>query len=128
MTEQEIKAKKEQIYAIKDEIREKEHAIRELEGQIRTHYIEQTEAKYPHIKRGDKVIVTTKVFYGISGYRTEVSEPLFFAYARYNRFAYELSDALIEFVFHPLKKNGEPSQREVCFYSGSIDKIEKVTE
>ncbi len=128
MTEQEIKAKKEQIYAIKDEIREKQNAISKLEGEIRTHYIEQTEAKYPHIQRGDKVIVTSKIFYGISGYKTEVSEPLFFAYARYNRFAYELSDALIEFVFHPVKKNGEPSQREVCFYSGSIDKIKKVTE
>lgn len=127
MTEQEIKTKKEQIYAIKDEIREKQNAIRELEGQIQSHYIQQTEAKFPHIQRGDKVVVTSKMWTH-KGEIQNVSEPLFFAYARYNRFAYELNDSLIEFVFHPVKKNGEPSQKEACFYSGSIVSIEKVTE
>lgn len=127
MTEQEINEKKKQIYAIKDEIRERECAIQKLEGEIKTHYLQEAEAKYPHIKRGDKVVVTSKTW-TYNGYITSVSEPLFFAYARYNRFAYELNDSLIELVFKQVKKNGEPSQKETCFYSGSIVKIEKVNE
>lgn len=127
MTQDEIATKKALIYAIKDEIRKKQNAISELEGQIRQHYINEAEAQYPDIKRGDKVIVTTKLWTH-NGEIQRVSEPLFFAYARYSRFAYELSDSLIEFVFNQVKKNGEPSQREVCFYSGSIVSIEKVTE
>ena len=127
MTEQEINEKKKQIYAIKDEIHEKECAIRQLEGEIKTHYLQEAEAKYPHIKRGDKVVVTSKMW-TYKGYVESVSEPLFFAYARYNRFAYELNDSLIELVFKQVKKNGEPSQKETCFYTGSIVSIEKVNE
>ena len=81
MTEQEIKTKKEQIYAIKDEIREKECAIQKLEGELRRHYLDEAEAEYPHIKRGDKVVVTSKTW-TYKGYVQSVSEPLFFAFAR----------------------------------------------
>ena len=127
MTEQEINEKKKQIYAIKDEIREKQCAIQKLEGEIKMHYLQQAEAKYPHIKRGDKVVVTSKTW-TYKGYVQSVSEPLFFAFARYNRFSYEINDSGIEFVFKQVKKNGEPSQKETCFYRGSIVKIEKVNE
>ena len=127
MTEQDIKTKTQRIYSLKDEIRERENEIRTIEGEIRTHYIEQAEAQFPHIKRGDKVIVTHQTWTH-KGYVTYKSEPLFFAYARYNRFAYELNDYGIEFVFNQPKKNGQPGQKEVCFYRGSIVELEKVAE
>lgn len=127
MTEQEIQAKIQEIHKLKDDIREKDRTIRGIEGEIRSHYVKEAEARFPNIQRGDKVIVTTRTWTA-KGYITNQTEPLFFTCARYNRFAYELNDSGIEFVFNQVKKNGEPSQKEVAFFRGHITNIEKVTE
>jgi hypothetical protein len=127
MTEQEIKSKRDEIYKLKDQIRELESQITNIECELKSHYLTEAEKELGGIKRGDKVIVTTKT-YTRKGDVIEKHGPLFFAYARYNRFAYEINDSLIEFVFWQVKKNGEPSQRETCFYRHQVVKAEKVTE
>lgn len=127
MTEQEINQRKSRIYELKDEIRERENTISKIEDEIRSHYIAEAESKFPNIKRGDKVIVTHQTWTH-KGYVTEKTEPVFFAYARYNKFAYELNGSRIEFVFKFPKKNGEPSQKEISYCTGSVVEMEKVNE
>jgi len=126
MTEQEIKSKRDEIHNLKGQIQELNGKITEIECELRGHFLSEAEKKHG-IQRGDKVIVTHR-YWTYQGYVTEQSEPLFFAYARYNRFTYEIGENGIEFVFRQPKKNGQPSQKETCFLECSVTGVEKVTE
>ena len=125
MTEQEIKAKTARIYELKDEIRERENAISEIEGEIRGHYIEEAEKKFPDFKRGDKVMVTA-ITWTYKGYEEYTEGPFIYFGARYNKYAYELNASRIEYVFREIKRNGEPAKKEHAYFG--IVKLEKVTE
>lgn len=126
----EIEVKRAKIYELKDKVRELNGKISELESEIKCHFLDEAESQFPNVKRGDKVIITTKSLkMGLKpGYDYTTHEPLFFAYSRYNRFAYEWNENGIEFVFKVPKKNGEPSAKETAFYRCNIVSMEKVEE
>ena len=131
LTEKQIEEKRNEIHNLKSQIIELNGSISRLECEIRAHFLEQVQNRWPDIKYGDLVVVEHRVYRGGLTAREDhyTTEPVFYCGPRYNKFAYELNDSNIDVIFKAVKKDGTMSQREAHnFTPWSILSIKKVEQ
>lgn len=110
MTELELKTRKEQLAALKEQERTVRQSIKIIEEEINTHYLDEAKKPFEGVKVGDKLSVIEQGWDG-----THTQHKGFFYDVRYSRYSFARPEC-IELVLKKEKKDGTMGQREETIY------------
>ena len=110
MTELELTTKKKQLEELREQERTVRQAIKVIEEEINTHYLDKAKKSFEGVNVGDKLSVLEQ---GWDGKYTKHTG--FFYDVRYSRYSFARPEC-IELVLKKEKKDGTMGQREETIY------------
>jgi hypothetical protein len=129
LTDEEIKALKDEYYATKDKIRELEKRTGEIDATIVRNSCNIVASRFIPLKFGDKIRVTFKVWRYL-GYETEVKEGFFGSFYMDDRHPYTEDNGVysVKLRLYQIKKDGTRSQKSDYVFASNIVSIEKLED
>ena len=129
LTDEEIKALKDEYYATKDKIRELEKRTDEIDAAIVRNSCNIVASRFIPLKFGDKIRVAYKVFKW-GGYENVVKEGFFGSYYMDERHPYTVDNGVgsVKIRLYQVKKDGTRSQRSDYMFASDIVSIEKLED
>lgn len=130
LTNEEIKALKDEYYATMDKIRGLEKRTDEIDATIVRNSCNIVASRFIPLKFGDKIRVTYKEWAGFRGYKDVVLEGFFGSFYMDERHPYTADNGVssVKIRLYQIKKDGTRSQRSDYVFAASIASIEKLED